>query len=167
MFISCCQRSILERWDFCLEASSYVYPPAEKVTSPGQATSTISRHPSCLLRATVNEETEMQQAVAYNNKNSFQVLLVTLTSMTRKVRGFMAFTSFHCLIDQQRLELHLNKDLLKNFLPVGDEEMTFRYGKCSRRALDMPLHTVCHFPQNIIPSFYQRLSDRDIIRLVV
>lgn len=58
------------------------------------------------------EETEMQQAVAYNNKNRFQVLLVTLTSMTRKVRGFMAFTSFHCLIDQQRLELHLNTDLL-------------------------------------------------------
>lgn len=30
----------------------------------------------------------------------------------------------------------------------------------------MPPHTVCHFPQNIISSFYQSLSDRDVICLV-
>jgi len=47
-------------------------------------------------------ETEMQQALPYS-KNSFQVLYIT----TEKVRGLMLTISFHCLTDQQWLELYL------------------------------------------------------------
>lgn len=53
MFISCCQRSVLEWWDFCLKASSYVYSPAGKVTSNTQAPFTIPRKSPSLLAALI------------------------------------------------------------------------------------------------------------------
>lgn len=74
MFISFCQRSILEWWDFCLKASSYIYSPAEKQKHHIQAIFTTSRKSPSLLETLMRNQIKKQiyiqmQALAYNTNS--------------------------------------------------------------------------------------------------